>query len=640
MYKVTIPIDMTTMRTEEDLRCYLEDVRRCGAQRVFISGIGNVYMKLGRNYTEPERIRWIIDYFHAAGIEVGIWLASLGNGHALTAVEGVTDDEVQYTQITGINGEARERLSCCPEDPAFVKAYCDGVRSIAALHPDLIMMDDDFRFNNRIGIHFACFCPLHLKKYYKRIGRVVPREQLESLILTGGKNKYRSEMLQMFRETLLNFAGAIRRAVNEVDPSVRVGLCTHETWDMHGTDPLEIAKAMAGDTKPFARISGAPFRDDNVIPIIEFSRQQYAWSKDSGVELFSEGDVFPRPRSRVASKPLELFELVLRAEGSSGGILAYLEDYGSRYDYERGYVERFVRNGALRSGLAELFEGKTPVGVEVFGVPHKAECWELPDELAPQTAEMLIHGTNVPSYDVLSENSIPTAFGGDSGYPVLLMGENARHVELDKLKNGAILDIPAAQILEARGVDTGLLEVRPPLPGPRIRREIFHTAGDEVQDFVSDAMFWIRCREGAEMLSSFAIGETPSSYRYENAAGQKFYVLAFDLYKFRESSHWKHFLCSYYRQADLVNAIEWMAGKPLPAFTPRHPRLYTLASKKEGAMAVLLANVHLDDVFAPEIQLDQPYKEIRFLNCTGKLAGDRVVLSDLPPYGIAAFEVK
>lgn len=74
MYKVTIPIDMTTMRTEEDLRCYLEDVRRCGAQRVFISGIGNVYMKLGRNYTEPERIRWIIDYFHAAVLLANVHL--------------------------------------------------------------------------------------------------------------------------------------------------------------------------------------------------------------------------------------------------------------------------------------------------------------------------------------------------------------------------------------------------------------------------------------------------------------------------------------------------------------------------------------------------------------------------------------
>ena len=640
MYKVAIPVSLTTLLNEESFPRYLDDVRRCGAQRVFICGIGNIYMKTGRNYTEPEAIRKVVDYYHQAGIEVGIWLPSLGNGHALTAVQGITDDEEKYTQITGINGEARKHLSCCPLDRNFVKAYCDGIRSVAGFHPDLIMLDDDFRFNNRIGIHFACFCPLHLQEFYKRIGEEIPREELESRILTGGKNKYRSEILKLFGETLLGFAKEIRAAVDEVDPKIRVGVCTHETWDLHGTDPLEIAKALAGNTKPFARISGAPFRDDNVIPVIEFSRQQYAWAKGSDVELFSEGDTFPRPRSRVASKPLELFELVLRADGSSDGILAYLEDYGSRYDYERGYVERFVRNGKLRCELVDLFKGKSPVGVEVFSVAHKAENWELPGKLDPKAAEMLIHATNAPSYDVLSENSIPTCFGQNGEYPVLIMGENARYADFDRLKNGALLDVPAARILSARGVDTGLIEVQPPLIGERVWKEYFVDQKDDVEDFASAAAYQIKCSKNAKVLSMFETGGTPSSYRYENAAGQKFYVLAFDLYKFRESSHWKHFLCSYYRQADLVSAIEWMAGKRLPVFSARHPRLYTLASKRDDAMSVMLANVHLDDVLAPEIQLDKCYSKIRFLNCSGRLEKDKVHLSDIPPYGMAAFEVR
>ena len=110
MYKVSIPISMTTLLNEECFSRYLDDIRRCGAQRVFICGIGNIYMKTGRNYTEPEAIRKVVDYYHQAGIEVGIWLPSLGNGHALTAVQGITDDDEKYTQITGINGEARKHL--------------------------------------------------------------------------------------------------------------------------------------------------------------------------------------------------------------------------------------------------------------------------------------------------------------------------------------------------------------------------------------------------------------------------------------------------------------------------------------------------------------------------------------------------
>ena len=42
----------------------------------------------------------------------------------------------------------------------------------------------------------------------------------------------------------------------------------------------------------------------------------------------------------------------------------------------------------------------------------------------------------------------------------------------------------------------------------------------------------------------------------------------------------------------------------------------------------------------PEIRLDKAYRTIRFLNCTGKLEGDRVILDHIPPYGFAAFEVR
>ena len=170
MYKITIPISINSLLDENNLPKYLDDLRRCGAKRVFIGGIGNIYMKTGRNYTHPEAIKRAVEYFKAAGLEVGIWLASFGNGHALSTAQAITDETTAYTQITGINGESREHLSCCPMDKNFVQAYCEGIRTIAALSPDLIMIDDDFRFNNRINIHFACFCPLHLAEFYRRVG--------------------------------------------------------------------------------------------------------------------------------------------------------------------------------------------------------------------------------------------------------------------------------------------------------------------------------------------------------------------------------------------------------------------------------------------------------------------------------------
>jgi len=647
MHKISVPISMSQI-TDETRPIYLEHLRRCRASRVFLGGLGNIYMKTGLNHTDPEHIRRTIDYFRRAGIEVALWVPSFGNGHALSPIQAVTDSTASYTQITGIHGEARENLSACPMDENFVRDYCAGIRSVAALGPDMIMLDDDFRFNVRIKVHFACFCDLHLKEYYKRIGEVIPREKLEEILLTGGKNKYRTELLKLFHDTLIDFAHKVRAAVDAVDPTIRLGACTHQTWDLHGTNPLEIAKAFAGNTKPFTRIAGAPFRNPDIIPILENSRQQCAWGENSGVELFSEGDTFPRPRIRIPSKPMELFDLMLCADGSTDGILAYVECYDNKPDYEEGYVNRFARNNALRDSIFEMFGSKQPVGVEVFTVPNKAENWVLPQQVHPMTAEMLTFSADSPARDLLSANSIPTCYTQGSGYPLLVVGENARHVALDRLESGAILDISAAHILQDRGVDVGLLSFEEANVGD----ERYISSGDVINR-LNCVKYKIRCKAGAQAMSQFTLSETPASYRYENAGKQRFYVLAFDLYRSwciniagrpNYEPHLKNyrpnFEVNYYRQADLMDTVHWLCGKRLPAVTVKHPNLYVLASKEDNSMAVALANVHLDDVFAPEIQLDKKYTKIRFLNCTGKLEGNKVTLSDIPPYGFAAFEVK
>ena len=636
MFKTSIPFSMNTVMDEANLPQYLDDIRRCGAERVFICGMGKIYANSGRNYTHTDAIARAVEYFHNAGIEVGFWLSALGHGSALTPELTASDDEATYVQITDISGTANEHYSNCPLDQNFVRDYCEGVRRLAEFSPDLIMLDDDIRLIGRKNIELPCFCPLHLKEYYKRIGEVIPRDELEKRILTGGKNKYRSELFSLLRDTMVDFIKALRSTIDSVNPDIRLGFCDGRLWDMLGTDLLELAKIAAGKTKPFARTSGAPYGNVNIIPVIEDSRQQYAWGKDSGVELFAEGDTWPRPRHNVPSKILELFDFLIRADGTADGMLAYLEDYHCVADYERSYVERFVRNQPIRDGISALFRGKKSVGVHVFTVPHKAENWELDDTLQPKAAFMMWAAQRSRSSELLSSNSIPTSYAEDGEYPLFIMGENARYVDLEKLNRGAILDIPAAKILESRGVDTGLLNA---VPGGA-NSEYYHNHDAAMISVDSFALFHITCKDGVQAQSVFRPSDTPASYRYENTARQRFYVLAVDIYKSFALGIGQNFLKSYYRQADLVDAIEWMAGKPLPAFSAKNPNLYILASKGEDSMSVALANVWLDDVYDPEIKLDKTYSEIRFVNCSGRLEGDRVYLSDIPPYGFAAFEVK
>ena len=78
---------------------------------------------------------------------------------------------------------------------------------------------------------------------------------------------------------------------------------------------------------------------------------------------------------------------------------------------------------------------------------------------------------------------------------------------------------------------------------------------------------------------------------------------------------------------------------PFPGFL-KSLLAYKRKSKNSEAMSVALANISLDDAINPKIELDKAYSQIRFINCSGRLEGDTVYLSDITPYGFCTFEVK
>lgn len=62
------------------------------------------------------------------------------------------------------------------------------------------------------------------------------------------------------RHFMLDFATDIRKYLDETAPHVRLGLCAcMSTWDFDGISPYELSKVLAGGTKPFLRLIGAPY---------------------------------------------------------------------------------------------------------------------------------------------------------------------------------------------------------------------------------------------------------------------------------------------------------------------------------------------------------------------------------------------
>lgn len=633
MKTISIPIGLQSVN-EENMHAYLSALKKCKANRVFLYGLGLTYLKTSKLYTETESIKRIVKYFKDNGLEVGIWIDALGHGAPLQ--DDLAKQCENFTKIKGIDGKTAGH-ALCPSDKNFINAYADGIKLIATLEPDLIMLDDDFRINGRGAYYLGCFCDDCYKRYCEHVGETLTNEQIEKLITTGEKNKYRDAYLDLMGEALLNFAKSMRSALDTVNPNIRLGTCTNiEALDAGGISLIERALAFAGNTKPFARICCAPYWDKNVIGAVEASRMQFAYGKNFDIELFAEGDTYPRTRYNTSSKVLELFEMMLNADGVGDGTLSYLFNYQLGMEYEPGYYTCFVKNQEMRSKIFELFDGKTAVGVRVFNELRKIRNYSMPNTLIENSFKRFCNmPILVPGKCVLSQNSIPTCYA-ESEYPVLVYGENAKYIDLSLLKNGAILDACGAKILKERGVDTGLISATPYPFG----EEYFIKQNNKIGGIKHPELQKIEVDKNAIIESVFTNNNSPASYRYENANGQKFFVLAYNHFDFN-GEHNENYLNNYFRQEQIISAIEWLCGKALPVTIVKNPNLYVLAKKDdEGNLAIMLSNVNIDDVYDGAIKLNANYELLDFYNFDGTISGNKIKINHIAPYGLAIISLK
>lgn len=635
--KLSVPISIQRV-SAETLPQILEQLKSVKAERVFLCFLGNVFA-WGVKPELKEKLKMAIDVFHENGLEVGIWLGTLGHGAALVGdFEAFPSD--RYTSLTGVAGDQPPH-GLCPLDENLLEDYAAAVKALAQLGPDIIMTDDDLRISRGTWYYFGCFCEKHLELMYKELGERPTREELGRKIYVGGRNKYRDAYLNATAQSLTGFVARMRKAIDEVDENIRFAVCTPgENWDATGLNMPDYAKVFAGNTQPLLRTYGAPYWmsiwPNGLIHVIEATRMQAAALKGTGIEVMAEGDVYPRPRYNVPSRLLELFHYAMIADGNCDGMLGYIFDYYQKPNYETGYIDRYIKTEPLRQGVEELFAGKQAAGVYNYHVQHKVRDWVLPEgEPIPGIATKISQGHKPSTHGILSCNSIPSTFA-EGEYPCLITGENARTVPEKVLKNGAILDATAAMILQGRGIDTGICSSEP----GNFLEERYLAPNDAVPNIDCGGLRKIRCHEKARVLSRFEDG-SPASYTYENAAGNRFYVLAFDyFFTDHKLKQVKNFLHNYYRQAELVAAIQWMCGKKLPVTCLQNPELYIYSAKKGSAMSVLLLNIFMDSIDPVVLELDGEYKTIRTVNCTATLDGNKVTLSELHPYSMAAFEVK
>ena len=612
MYNIYIPTVVTAPAYNREN--ILSELKRADATRVFLA-IGCLEYGTDSNKSYIDILRSDIPYFKENGFEVGVWLWG-------TMIKG----DHPFAHITSPDGNCVTHHAC-PSDEKFRKYMGDFISEVVSLSPDLIMFDDDMRFGN-LHDSVGCYCNNHLEMMSEKLSEKVQLNGLYDKMFSGKPNKYRSAFIKSLGESFENYCKEMRMAVDKVNPNVRLGFCACiSNYDADGTDAFRMSKILAGNTKPFLRLIGAPYWgalrnwSNRISDVIEFERAERSWYTDNDIEIFSEGDCYPRPRYKVPSSYVEIFDTALRVSGKMDGILKYMVDYRSSTAYEREYITRHNANKALYMDIDRLFGGKESVGIRIYESMKKLENFDFTYRKHNRTT--ITHLPFSRAFRITSENSLPTVYEG-SGIFGISFGENIRSFINEKsiFEKPLIIDLPAARILTENGIDVGIESF-----GAEASTSLEHFYDNNEYIGASPVITEVKLKKAAKIRSGFLLEdktEIPASFTYENAQGNKFLVYTFDCQLSGEE------IIRNYERPKQILKIMCEFGINFPVRIDNCPDLYVqVKQSKNGDTAIGLWNCFEDSVIDRDIILSDSFKNCEIINFNGKFEGNKIHIDKL-----------
>ena len=640
-YYPDVPIALGTLN-EETKYTFLERLQKACAKRVWICCVDTF---LNNDRVDLKDCAKYVRFFREKGLECGIWIRSLGFGTPMSP----TAPKVSWTRLTSVTGNAPAVDAFCPEDPGFVESYLKYVKEIAACGPQLIQLDDEHCLSVRPGI--GCFCHRHRKLMTERLGEEIELEGLPEKLFTGKRNKYRDAWLDISGETHLRFTSKVRDAIHEVDPAIRVGFCAgYTSWDIEGIDALSLTRNLAGDNEPFLRFTGAPywcnttkgrFPGQKLNTVIECAREQAAWSRDSGVEVYGEADSYPRPTYQSHANLIECFDIAMQAEGVRS--LKYLFDYYSGPAYEQKYYKLHLRHIPLYAHIVKTFDGLQDAGVRLYRRFDRIRRADLGDTFVGEKPVMGRFFSSAAA--MLTQLCIPVCYTGNATVGAAF-GEDVLDIPEDQFPEKLILDLPAAKLLMEKGVDLGIRSVT---PCDGSGAEHYYLA-DGTTEYVSNShsglglfpgmhsgYYDAALAEDTKVLSEFVYHDKnrPSSCIVPRGKTE-YFILLFDAAALGQTSSAE---CTYCRQAQLMDFI----GGSYPAIKGESGVYCLCKQAPDGKkMAVLIENLSYDTIFDFDIELDGSWDTASLYGGEGILSPDKKRLSvttDLPSGGALVLEL-
>ena len=552
----------------------------------------DVYPKAGR------KIRSLRELLKGTDIELGWWCSP--------SIRYYSD----FQPVVNAQGGTSTECKNCPLDPRFIADWCAKFKSVAAVRPKMIFIEDDYSLagGRGLGKLGSCFCDRHLAAVSRICGRRITADDVAEAFTnrTPANLSVRKAFGQAMRDSLVDLARRVRAAVDEVDPTIRICLCDTGFNVERDGDALEAEiRAFAGRTRPAVRPHGAIYGAATTperIPL-GISHAMFVIERlPRDIEKFYEADTYPH--NRFYSSASQILSLMTGAVAmGSDDFLFYCLQYLDDPLEDPGYTQAYLALKPRLEAVREFIRARNArlEGVRIYWTPDDVALTRDQGEKSGHGGQ-LGHGSFC-----LAKMSLPYTTRQDAKGPVLLLDgivEVMSDEEIRTVLSGAVLvDAPAAELLRRRGfadllgTDVEILPERPRVVGERILpaagcsrkgKRIYSNyiwpAGTEgtVRMFAK-----LTPRSGTEVWSEyFALKDAftiPSVTFATNALGGRVAVLATPVIGNRSSG-----LYSPRKQELLRRLFLRMAPDSLPIFAPDAPGIWCLANVSADGQEMLV----------------------------------------------------
>lgn len=368
------PIDARPQRLEELLRF-------CGEARIDEVMFFIMPEEYNRGQYDPEDYRPWLDFAVEAkelventGCDVSLnpWIT------LLHASRGRRSKQLKYRRLVSDTGAASPAVAC-PLCPQWRKIFINSFTDFAMAGFKTIWVEDDFRFHNHDEGWGGCFCEQHIRVLRQRGAVAKNREELIRNMNTAGVvHPDRLVWMDLNGDTYIDMAKDLRRAMDAVDPAIRLGLmCSFvSAHNMEGRNWHGLLDAMGGAERTPVRPHGASY-SEACRESFMFSPGNLSATLDSlvpGTRTFFELENWPFSRFSKSNQ-LMAAHMALAIDGQCDGLTLDVLSFSGNGGNSETLMERTLADNRDKLlCLRDLVKDSEPVGITSIIPSQTTRC--------------------------------------------------------------------------------------------------------------------------------------------------------------------------------------------------------------------------------------------------------------------------